>query len=321
MRYRVSAICAAMMFCGWLGAFAAEQFPAELEPVKADYEKSIEKLLENYTNERESATVRYMERLRTALDQYMDKRKLDEAITIRQEMDRIRPMMPATAEGLREGLVLHFTFDKSESDKKVIDESGAGNHGNVSGANWTSKGLKGGAYEFKDDGDQIRVPNKPALNPKQITLAVWIKTNYTDRKWRRIFDKSFNRGIALSLLGDMQNGNTANRGKIGLEIGPNQWCISDSAVANGQWHHVVAVYNGIRQMLFIDSQYQKQMPQWNGIVLPNEFDLTIGSNRSTPPEENGVSFRGFIDEPMVYNRVLSAKEIKLLYETQKSAEK
>jgi hypothetical protein len=45
----------------------------------------------------------------------------------------------------------------------------------------------------------------------------------------------------------------------------------------------------------------------------------IGCNRSNlSPKENdlGSSFRGLIDEPMMWNRALSANEIAFLYQSQ-----
>jgi|GEM_PF-508526 len=73
---------------------------------------------------------------------------------------------PVTAEGLKKGLVLHLTFDRDETGgQKVADASGQGNHGKASGVRWTANGKKGGAYEFKADGDQIEVTNHASLNP------------------------------------------------------------------------------------------------------------------------------------------------------------
>ena len=125
---------------------------------------------------------------------------------------------PVTEDGLRKGLILHFTFDQDAPGGKVTDASGRGNHGKASGVQWTPDGKKGGAYEFTADGDQIVVANNKLVNPKQMTLAAWIKTSYTDDKWRRIFDKSYSQGFALSIAGDF--GKNKWRGLLSLEMGP-----------------------------------------------------------------------------------------------------
>jgi hypothetical protein len=72
----------------------------------------------------------------------------------------------------------------------------------AAGVRWTADGKRGGAYEFTDDGDEIVISNNKSLNPKQLTLAAWIKTSCMDDKWRRIFDKSYTEGYALSIAGD-----------------------------------------------------------------------------------------------------------------------
>ena len=85
----------------------------------------------------------------------------------------------------------------------MTDTSGKENNGKASGVRWTADGRKGGAYDFTADGDEIVVSNNVSLNPKQLTLAAWIKTSAKDNKWRRIFDKSYSQGYALSIAGGL----------------------------------------------------------------------------------------------------------------------
>jgi len=55
----------------------------------------------------------------------------------------------------------------------------------------------------------------------------------------------------------------------------------------------------------------------HGRVGPNDFNLVIGCNRSNLKETDlGTSFRGFIDEPMMWNRALSEQEIAFLFQLQ-----
>ena len=51
-----------------------------------------------------------------------------------------------------------------------------------------------------------------------------------------------------------------------------------------------------------------------------EFNLVIGCNRSNlNADDFGKSFRGCIDEPMMWNRALSDKEVAFLFESQNAA--
>jgi hypothetical protein len=225
---------------------------------------------------------------------------------------------PVTESSLHKGLVLHLTFDQDAPDGKVTDVSGQGNSGKASGVRWTPDGKRGGAYEFTADGDQIVVANNKLVNPKQMTLAAWIKTSYTDDKWRRIFDKSYTQGYALSIAGDW--GKNKWRGQVSLEMGPGfHFMVTKKNVADGQWHQVVATFDGTDESLFVDGQLEARPLRWKkGEKLgSSNFNLVIGCNRSNLKEDDlGSSFRGLIDEPMMWNRALSTNEVAFLYQSQ-----
>ena len=250
-----------------------------------------------------------------------------------------RANAPVTAASLREGLVLDMTFDQDETfdhnaasgsvvtdsngkikGGKITDHSGQGNHGVAAGVRWTPDGKRGGAYEFTDDGDEIVISNNPLLNPKQLTLAAWIKTTSKDAIWRRIFDKSYTEGYALSIAGDF--GKQTWRGQLSLEMGPGtHFSVTKKNVADGQWHQVVAAFDGTDESLFVDGQLAARPLRWKkGEKLgATDFNLVIGCNRSNlSPKENdlGASFRGLIAGPMMWNRALSANEIAFLYQSQ-----
>jgi hypothetical protein len=223
---------------------------------------------------------------------------------------------PVTGADLRKGLVLHMTFDQPEADAGAItDSSSRGNHGRAGGMTWTAGGHIGGAYEFRADGDEIVVSNNASLNPKQLTLAAWIKTATADGVWRRIFDKSYRKGFALGPAGDWQKNQW--RGKVSLEISGNAAQISKMTVADGTWHQVVVMYDGAAQRLHVDGQPQAKTFSWTGKVPANDFNLVIGCNRSNLNEPDlGTSFRGLIDEPMMWDRALSEKEVAFLFNSQ-----
>ena len=223
-----------------------------------------------------------------------------------------------TEKSLNQGLVLHLTFDRDETATgKVTDVSGKGNNGRASGVHWTPDGKKGGAYEFSNDGDEIRVLNNPSLNPKLMTVAAWIKSKPADAIWRRIFDKSYTKGFALSIAGDYQQNKW--RGLLSVEIGPGtHFIVSKKRVDDGEWHHVACTFDGHLELLYIDGQLQgRQYWQKEGQVGAADFNLVIGCNRSNLTEEDlGTSFRGLIDEPKMWNRALSAEEVAYLSNSQ-----
>ena len=224
---------------------------------------------------------------------------------------------PVTAADLQSGLVLHYTFDNAPVAGKVADASGAGNDGWVTGAQWEMDSQRGGVLHFSPPGQYIRVPNNDSLNPSNITLAAWIKTSNQGETWRRIFDKSWTDGFALSIVGGHKPGFT---GDAEMEIGKTHVAHSNHPVADGKWHHVAVTYNGAEELFYVDGAPQTRTSWWQGRVPSNSHDLTIGINLVDPNpayNEVGASFDGLIDEPMIYNRALSTNEIKFLFESQR----
>ena len=232
------------------------------------------------------------------------------------------PKTPVTAASVRQGLVLDYQF--VEAGPVVTDLSGMGNDGQVVGAQWTRDDVRGGVYQFTPPYQYIRVPNNDSLCPTQITLSAWIKTANTNDTWRRVFDKSWTNGYALSIGGGHTTGNREQGEaviEIGMKLNNNKGTArSDQPVTDGQWHHLAVTYDGFVQIVYVDGVAQKHLSHWSGVVPKNEYDLTIGINLVDPnPEFNevGSSFDGSMDEPMVFNRALSAAEVKFLFDSQK----
>lgn len=226
---------------------------------------------------------------------------------------------PVTEKQLNQGLVLHMTFDSDETAGSITDTSGSGNNGRATGVRWTPDGKKGGAYEFTADGNQIIVPNSKSLNTGRFTLSAWIKTTTGDHYWRRIFDKSYTREFALSVAGDWQNNKWY--GQLSMEIGPGtHFALTTKRVDDGQWHHVVTAFDGTNEVIYLDGQVAAQT-RWPGPgkAGTSDFDLVIGCNRSNiakSEDDLGVSFRGMISQPMMWNRALSPEEVTFLFQSQ-----
>ena len=138
--------------------------------------------------------------------------------------------------------------------------------GKASGVQWTPDGKKGGAYEFTADGDEIVVANNKSVNPKQMTLAAWIKTSYTDDRVaahfrqilqpglrpqhrRRLWPKNKWRGLA-------QPGNGTGN-PLHFDRKKN--------VADGQWHQVVATFDGTDESLFVDGKLEARPLRWKKV--------------------------------------------------------
>jgi hypothetical protein len=210
------------------------------------------------------------------------------------------------------GLVLYLPFDAPEEDGVVRDASGAGNDGRVYGATWVANGRWGGAYHFSITNldDRIQIPNSDLLNPDQITLTAWIKTDISDRFYTRIIDKDYHRGYDLNLSGDVdgrsQHGRfTFEDNDMGLE--------NDRPVEDLRWHHLAGTYDGQINRIYVDGVLQKEKKATRpGSLTKTQWDLCIGNSVVDHGTGEFLAYDGLIDEVRIYNRALSADEIKAL---------
>ncbi len=132
------------------------------------------------------------------------------------------------------------------------------------------------------------------------------------RTWRRLIDKRVDQGFGLGIGGNAQD--LPARGKLAFAVnGAVHVCVSDNVVADGTWHHGAATFDGENLRLYVDGLPQKQVVAFKSEIATNDDDLTIGMNRSNPTDqEKDKSLGGLIDEVMIFDRALSADEIKAM---------
>lgn len=204
------------------------------------------------------------------------------------------------------GLVGYWTFDGKDMTPNVRDISGNANHGNLSGQTSTSTviGKIGQALRFDGVDDRVISPDL-SLNTNA-TYSVWIKPNTNfGTSGSGIFDTKPVAGGAVRVFGHV-----GSPAQVCWDIGgnsPNQ-CAGDTGYNisdwTNEWHHLVVVLSGGNTtMLYVDGVYAGSVS--NSIsASSNTFDIGY---------YNTNFFDGTIDEVRAYNRVLSATEIKSIY--------
>ena len=220
---------------------------------------------------------------------------------------------PPVASRLKEGLVLHYSFDKEEG-VQVTDKSEKENHGKIHGAKWTAKGKRGGAYEFDGKSSYIDCGNPRPEWSDKITVSAWVRPGASDAKddYSTIVTKvhTFYFQLIRSARLAVHQGGTS----------PDKYHTSTSTITPGQWHHVAYTYDGSRVTIYVNGALDSVAPVEKVRAGAYKNHLGIGMNLTAdgkPYFDSSRPFAGMIDEVMLYNRALSNEDIKQLYSLQK----
>lgn len=205
------------------------------------------------------------------------------------------------------GLVGWWTGDgkdtvwTSATAGSAIDKSGTSNNGTLTGmtrATSTTAGKVGQAFNFDGGTGFVNLGNTSSLQIEQGTILAWIKTSNAGASYRGIIQKGSAYGLYLlsNVFGVYDNGASTFR-TTGVSLNDNEW------------HHVAAVLDsGVAggTHLYIDGEF---------VTSVDQTVTSQGSSAVIARGQGGVSqaFAGAIDDARIYNRMLSAAEIKEIY--------
>jgi hypothetical protein len=213
---------------------------------------------------------------------------------------RISILLPGgqLSDQLRRSLVLYYSFDNDDAGT-VKDDSGNGHDGVLRGAKWTPDGYKGGAYVFNGYSSFIETATLPAQTGSW-SVAAWIRTTQVVRGQRWIVTRSPWQPGAWELM--------TSYGRGAMAVCPGEEFAGQRFVADGNWHHLVATYDDTtgERLLYVDGELgAKDMAR--GRFRENAYPIQIGKRADMLQ-----CFEGTIDEVMIFNRALSADEVRQL---------
>jgi hypothetical protein len=206
--------------------------------------------------------------------------------------------------GVENALVASYSLNANGTDttqfkNNAILDSKAAPAANRHG--WASNAISGAA----------RAENSTALQSDFTTISFWVNPK------------------TLPASGEvylMSNGGWQERWKISLPSHGKPVftthataCCSDMDSGNGnefkpgQWTHVAMVHNGMQDQIFVNGTLANQKAT-TGALKKTKFPLGIGYD----PIDNGSFFDGSMDDVMIFNKALTAVEIKALYDSQKT---
>jgi hypothetical protein len=185
------------------------------------------------------------------------------------------------------------------------DDSCHANHGTVingQAGDW-QPGHSGGALAIVPGRMvYLRVPNHSSLNPTgALSLAIWINPTSWNAGRRHLFQK----GALDNQFRVWSESNALWFNVAGL----NPASIYMDLPANGAWHHVAAVHDGVNLRFYLDGTQVKTAPV-TGISQVTTDDLFIGTESSS--SASGDFFNGLIDEVLFYGRALTSAEVAQL---------
>ena len=206
-----------------------------------------------------------------------------------------------------DGLVVYWSFDAADVNGDTVSGAVGGDDGRLVGGPAVGQGKYGDGLVFDGADDYAEVPEF-ALG--DFTIEVWFKATSAPPMWWRIFDGG------LGKAGDMFI--TPNDPRTGWDIGI---AIQIDNVVVGeagtgvttvvdQWYHVAVTYDkggdGIK--IYVDGElkgehvYNEQsFEDWD---LPQNWYLAKSNWEADP------LFHGIMDELRIYDRALSANEVK-----------
>jgi hypothetical protein len=205
-------------------------------------------------------------------------------------------------------LMGYWSFNEG-SGTVAADESGHGNDGQLmNGPTWVP-GRIAGALRFDGVDDYVLVPHNDSLLPtgNEVTVSVWINaerhTGPNNATWQGILSKGDDPRL-YSLYTEASGVLHFSTGPSGAFVGT----LSTGQVPLHEWVHVVAMVSGGQHVYYINGQ--PAGTSGSGATLPAGSTSPLNIGRT--PGETDREFLGMIDDVRLYDRALTADEIKKL---------
>ncbi|PZG17135.1 LamG-like jellyroll fold domain-containing protein [Nonomuraea aridisoli] len=238
---------------------------------------------------------------------------LNYTVTVNESTMVPPPMAPT-------GHVAHWKFDEATGASTAADASGNGYTATYSGSRRKNvTGKLGSAIELNDmtgsNGccfpDSYAVTSRPVLNQNSsFSISTWVKLKNSDAIQYVASQDGDPYGLSIYYLNTLQKWRLQVSGTGGA-TGYGVWIDTTQPVRTDAWSHLVAMYDASagKIRLYVDGALSAEADyQPSGSVASGPF--RIGSRKG----DFGSQFlQGSVDDMRVYQRALSAKEVKDLY--------
>ncbi|MBI4176994.1 MAG: hypothetical protein HY516_01360 [Candidatus Aenigmarchaeota archaeon] len=208
---------------------------------------------------------------------------------------------------INNGLVVYWKFDEG-AGPTASDSSGSGNNGNIAGSPVWESGRTGKALRFDGSLGNYVIKNPlPGFPSSEITAAFWMKSTDTTTSGAPVSYASPSSDNDFLIFNYQSFDIYAIGNNVNTGVKPN----------DGNWHHIAATWKsaGGEARMYKDSAPAFSGTVSSGVAITNGGSLVIAQEQDSVGDafQSSQSFIGTIDEVRIYNRVLSASEIKFIY--------
>ncbi|MDP2668789.1 MAG: LamG domain-containing protein [bacterium] len=218
-----------------------------------------------------------------------------------------------TYTGLNQGLVGYWSFDgKDMAGVKAYDRSGLGNDGTLTNGPASAKGRIGQALSFDGVNDRVAIADPFYSNAMTVSAWIYMRTAPTTQpkvivskfgavtdEWQVFVSSVSSKSIEFDQVNS---------------IGTTEAAAGNTAIQVNRWYHIVGVADSSTISVYIDGVNEDRQPK-TITLLDSTNPVTIGScsDDGGCTSDSQRFFDGLIDDVRIYNRALSADEIKRLY--------
>ena len=180
----------------------------------------------------------------------------------------------------------------------ATDETGSYD-GTPTNVNFNVAGKFGNAGEFNGSSSYVLAPSFMPTGSNPRSASAWVKTTVSNANMTILFygSESSNNAFIFRVI----------NGQLGVAFWANDHDFTATGLTDGNWHHVVATYDGSLAKLYLDGNLIGTGSA--GAVSTSSANLAIGAYN------NGVDalFNGSIDQVRIFNRAITATEVETLY--------
>jgi hypothetical protein len=205
---------------------------------------------------------------------------------------------PCYALNLADSCLAYYKLDENAASVEAIDERGGSGTGVRNTNLYAVAGKIGGALDFDGADDKIDTGSN-FIGTQPITICAWI------------YPQGWGEGGSGSIVDNNGNSIWTSQGTTGLAFwrGTTARNSGTGTITLNRWTFacVTSTEEGITTF-YIDGKQSGIPNQSVGAVKPGSQNVHIGNNAT-----QAATFDGYIDNVMIFNRILTPHEINRLY--------